>query len=95
MNIKEIEDNNTSLIHQLLEIWEDSVRATHLFLSDEEIENIKKYVPQALKEVSHLLIIENFLRRFHATIIQPLFYHPIKATFKKCGSFFCPIPLDE
>lgn len=59
MNIKEIEDNNTSSINQLLEIWEDSVRATHLFLSDEEIENIKKYVPQALKEVSHLLIIEN------------------------------------
>jgi len=59
LNIKEIEDNNTSSINQLLEIWEDSVRATHLFLSDEEIENIKKYVPQALKEVSHLLIIEN------------------------------------
>lgn len=59
MNIKEIKDNNTSSINQLLEIWEDSVRATHLFLSDEEIENIKKYVPQALKEVSHLLIIEN------------------------------------
>ena len=43
----------------MLEVWEDSVRATHLFLSNKEIENIKKYVPQALKGVSHLIIIEN------------------------------------
>ena len=43
----------------MLEVWEDSVRATHLFLSNKEIENIKKCVPQALKGVSHLIIIEN------------------------------------
>lgn len=29
------------------------------FLSKEEIENIKEYVPHALKKVSHLVIIEN------------------------------------
>ncbi len=40
-------------------MWEDSVKATHLFLSNEEIENIKEYVPQALNEVKHLVIIEN------------------------------------
>ena len=43
----------------MLEVWEDSVRATHLFLSNKEIENIKKCVPQALKGVSQLIIIEN------------------------------------
>ncbi len=59
MKIIEVKDKTQFLISQLLEVWEDSVRATHLFLSDEEIENIKKYVPQVLKEVSHLLIIEN------------------------------------
>lgn len=59
MKIIEVSDRTTALINKLLEIWEDSVRATHLFLSNEEIENIKKYVPQALKEVSHLIIILN------------------------------------
>ena len=59
MNIKEIKDRNSSLISQLLEVWEDAVKATHLFLSNEEIKNIKEYVPQALKGVSHLVIIEN------------------------------------
>lgn len=59
MKILEITDRNPSLIKQLLEVWESSVRATHLFLSEDEIENIKTYVPQALKEIPHLLIIEN------------------------------------
>ena len=57
--ILEIKERTTTLTNKLLEVWEDSVKATHLFLSNEEIKNIKKYVPQALKEVSHLIIIEN------------------------------------
>lgn len=59
LNIKEIKDRNLLLINQLLEVWENSVKATHLFLQKEEIENIKKYVPQALKGVAHLVMIEN------------------------------------
>ena len=47
------------MIKGLLEVWENSVRATHLFLSDSEIQSIKKYVPQALNEVLHLLIAED------------------------------------
>lgn len=56
-----IETNNRSelLIKQLLDVWEDSVKATHTFLSSEEIENIKKYVPQALKNVPYLIIAKN------------------------------------
>ncbi|WP_102378116.1 GNAT family N-acetyltransferase [Raoultibacter timonensis] len=59
MKIIEVTDRNSSLIEQLLEVWESSVKATHLFLSESEIENIKKYVPEALKEIPHLTIVEN------------------------------------
>lgn len=59
MRIIEVKDRTTPLINQLLEVWEDSVKATHLFLSNEEIKNIKEYVPQVLEGVSHLVIIEN------------------------------------
>lgn len=59
MEIVQVTDRNPSLIKQLLKVWESSVRATHLFLSENEIENIKVYVPQALKEVPHLFVIEN------------------------------------
>ena len=59
MEIFEVKDKTQILINKLLEVWEDSVKSTHLFLSSKEIENIKEYVPQALKEVSHLIIVEN------------------------------------
>lgn len=42
----------------LLEVWEASVRATHRFLSEEEIMAIKKYVPQAICSVEHLVAAE-------------------------------------
>lgn len=59
MRIIEIQERTEMLVNQLLEVWEDSVKATHLFLSNEEIKNIKEYVPQAISGVSHLVIIEN------------------------------------
>ncbi len=37
MMIIEVKERNEELINHLLEIWEDSVRATHLFLSNDEI----------------------------------------------------------
>lgn len=61
MKFIKIEDINYSLIAQLLEVWESSVRATHLFLSENEIKHIKAYVPQALKEVPVLIMIQNEL----------------------------------
>lgn len=57
--IVEVNKRTESLINELLEVWEDSVKATHTFLSNKEIENIKEYVPQALKNVAHLVIMEN------------------------------------
>ena len=59
MKITEVQERTQDLIRQLLSVWEKSVRATHLFLSDAEIENIKKYVPEALTEVAHLLIAQD------------------------------------
>ena len=49
----------TELITQLVHVWEQSVKATHLFLSEPEIEEIKKYVPQALQAISYLVIAAN------------------------------------
>ena len=55
----EVRDRNATLINELLEVWESSVIATHKFLSSDEIKNIKKYVPQALINVAHLVIVKN------------------------------------
>ncbi len=56
MKIVEINEKTTELIEQLTRVWEQSVKATHLFLSVYEIDEIKKYIPQALLEIPHLLI---------------------------------------
>jgi putative acetyltransferase len=58
MKIVENEPRTPELLARLLEVWEASVRATHLFLSPAEIEAIKAYVPQALREVPHLVTAE-------------------------------------
>lgn len=58
MKILEVSDRTSFLIEQLLNIWEASVRTTHLFLSDAEVKQIKSYVPQALEGVAHLIIAE-------------------------------------
>lgn len=58
MKILEIAEITPSLTEQLIVVWEKSIRATHLFLSEDEIEEIKKYVPQALNNIAHLIIAE-------------------------------------
>lgn len=59
MNIYEVQDKKPELMEVLLDIWESSVRATHTFLSEEEIQQIKTYVPQALAGVEHLAVAED------------------------------------
>lgn len=59
MRILEVEERNSDLISNLIVVWEASVRATHLFLSDSEILSTKEYIPQALKSVDKLIIAEN------------------------------------
>ena len=54
--IAEVKERQPALLQQLLKIWEQSVRATHHFLSSREIEQIKEYVPGALNLVPRLVI---------------------------------------
>lgn len=56
MKIFELQERSSDLLEQLLEVWERSVRATHLFLSDQEVRQIRQYVPQALCSVQHLVV---------------------------------------
>ena len=59
MRMYEVTARTPALVQQLVTVWEASVRATHLFLSDAEIMQIKAYVPQALREVAHLIAAED------------------------------------
>ncbi len=56
IKIIEKQDRVDTLIENLIQVWEDSVRKTHLFLSEDAISEIKEYVPEALREVEHLVV---------------------------------------
>ena len=49
-------DRTPELVDQLVDVWERSVRATHEFLSEAEIAEIKPFVPQALSGVGALVV---------------------------------------
>ena len=53
--IRPVTDRTPELVEQLVAVWERSVRATHSFLSEEEIAQIKPFVPQALGGVGTLV----------------------------------------
>lgn len=57
MTVIECRERSSALIARLVTVWEDSVRATHTFLSEEEIGVIKAFVPQALAGVEHLVVL--------------------------------------
>lgn len=59
MRIVELESRTPECLDRLLEVWERSVKATHTFLSSGEVEAIKAYVPQALREVPRLIVGED------------------------------------
>ena len=59
MNIIELKERSADYITQLVDVWEASVKETHTFLSDKEIETIKAYIPQALEAIAHLIVVEN------------------------------------
>ena len=46
MEIIEITKRTPSLIEQLVVVWEKSIKATHLFLSAGEVEEIKNMSPR-------------------------------------------------
>ena len=55
----EIHHRTSELIGILTHVWEQSVKATHLFLSESEIAEIKPYIPMALRDIPHLIVVEN------------------------------------
>ena len=56
MKIIQEDTRDTAMMQRLLEIWESAVRATHHFLSADEIIRIRQFVPQALRAVPSLLV---------------------------------------
>ncbi len=56
MDIQEIFERRDTLLEQLFHLWKGSVKATHTFLSQREIENIAPYVPQGLKGIPQLFV---------------------------------------
>ena len=61
MKIIKTDKNNRDdkLIDALVDVWEGSVLVTHLFLSKDEIEKIKLYIPNALRKIENLLVVIN------------------------------------
>lgn len=66
MKLLEITEITPSLAEQIIVVWEKSVKATHLFLSENEVEEIKKYIPQALNGIAHLIIAKDKNKRIVA-----------------------------
>ena len=59
MKIVDVIDRNTGLLEELTALWRQSVAQTHTFLTGKDIDEIENYVPQALKEVEHLVVAQN------------------------------------
>lgn len=59
MEIIKINEFDDKLINELLAIWKSAVRATHHFLDEEAILNIKAYVPDAFKGVKDFYVLDD------------------------------------
>ena len=59
MKIVDVIDRKTGLLEELTALWRQSVAQTHTFLTNKDIDEIENYVPQALKEVEHLVVVQN------------------------------------
>lgn len=49
-------ERNNSLLNRLTELWEASVRATHHFRREEDIENLMPYVTEGLVNIRYLYV---------------------------------------
>lgn len=59
IKIENLNNINNKDMEEILETWESSVRATHDFLSEEDIISIKPHVIEGAKYVSKLLCIRD------------------------------------
>ncbi|MEK3674094.1 acetyltransferase [Paenibacillus sp. FSL R10-2771] len=53
--IQKITDRDHNISQELLDIWESAVRATHFFLTEQDIEGLRPLVHQGIGHISHLL----------------------------------------
>ncbi len=58
MKIYEIKERDEIIIDKLYKLWERSVRYSHLFLTEDDIKNISKYVKPAIINIKHLIAAE-------------------------------------
>ncbi|WHY20145.1 GNAT family N-acetyltransferase [Paenibacillus sp. G2S3] len=54
-SIQLITNRNEECLYRLLNIWDSSVRHTHLFLSEQDIAALHPLVLQGMEHISHLL----------------------------------------
>ena len=59
VQIRPVDKRTPELVGQLVEVWERSVRATHAFLSEREVAEIRPFVPQAIEGVGALVAAES------------------------------------
>ncbi len=88
MEIKTTTEKPDDLINELLRLWEASVRATHHFLAERNIDAIKPQVSRALAavgEIAYSVDEEERIAGFMAVErgkIEMLFIHP---EYRGCG----------
>ncbi|MNM71755.1 putative N-acetyltransferase YjaB [compost metagenome] len=80
--IVELSELHPTEIEQLVKVWELSVRATHFFLTEENIQSLKPLVKNGVTQVERLLcvrdesdVIQAFIAIVHNKI-EMLFIHP-------------------
>ncbi len=57
--LREETERSAATVERLVALWERSVRASHSFLTDAEVERIKGFIPEALRSFPTLLVAEN------------------------------------
>lgn len=45
------------LIQDLVQVWEESVKETHLFLEEKNVTDLKPFVEEGLKEITYLIVV--------------------------------------
>lgn len=59
VSLKSIEERPDELIDQLVEIWNASVRASHNFLAERDINEIRECLPDMFANIPHLIVAIN------------------------------------
>lgn len=57
--IFEMKKINSSEYKEILQVWESSVRATHDFLNEKDIESLIPLVKMGLKEVENIVVVKD------------------------------------